>query len=261
MTGQGPKCSDVCEVLDWDTAFWGFRIARVYGGRLDQDRIVDVDAWCRRHQIQCLYFLARADDADSTIVVEDGGFRLVDVRLEFCHPAREPICEHAAGRSGNNLVVVREARPEDCGVLQGIARESYHDTRFYFDRRFPRPLCDLLYDTWIRRSCDGYADSVLVADMNGEPVGYITCHLDAEGQDGKIGLVGVSAHSQGQGIGRMLVSRAIDWFHFKGVLKVFVVTQGRNLMAQRLYQRCGFVTHKLQLWYHKWYLTPESADV
>jgi hypothetical protein len=33
------------------------------------------------------------------------------------------------------------------------------------------------------------------------------------------------------------------------------VTQGRNLAAQRLYQRTGFLIRDLQLWYHKWYLT------
>jgi len=32
-----------------------------------------------------------------------------------------------------------------------------------------------------------------------------------------------------------------------------VVTQGRNLAAQRLYQRNGFVTASLQLWYHRWF--------
>ena len=29
---------------------------------------------------------------------------------------------------------------------------------------------------------------------------------------------------------------------------------GRNLAAQRLYQRSGFVTASLQLWYHRWFL-------
>jgi hypothetical protein len=40
-----------------------------------------------------------------------------------------------------------------------------------------------------------------------------------------------------------------------GAQDVAVVTQGRNGAAQRLYQRCGFVTHALDLWYHKWYST------
>jgi ribosomal protein S18 acetylase RimI-like enzyme len=33
---------------------------------------------------------------------------------------------------------------------------------------------------------------------------------------------------------------------------VSVVTQGRNVAAQRLYQRAGFVTASTQLWYHRW---------
>ena len=45
---------------------------------------------------------------------------------------------------------------------------------------------------------------------------------------------------------------ALDWFATQGVEKVTVVTQGRNGAAQRLYQRCGFVTGSIHLWYHKW---------
>jgi hypothetical protein len=32
------------------------------------------------------------------------------------------------------------------------------------------------------------------------------------------------------------------------------VTQGKNIAAQRLYQKNGFLIRDLQLWYHKWYL-------
>jgi ribosomal protein S18 acetylase RimI-like enzyme len=31
-----------------------------------------------------------------------------------------------------------------------------------------------------------------------------------------------------------------------------VVTQGRNIASQRLYQKHGFVTQSIQLWYHRW---------
>tara|TARA_Y100000031_G_C7967214_1_gene268715 strand:- start:160 stop:300 length:141 start_codon:yes stop_codon:yes gene_type:complete len=34
--------------------------------------------------------------------------------------------------------------------------------------------------------------------------------------------------------------------------KVFVVTQGRNYAAQRLYLNVGFLTKETELWYHKW---------
>jgi hypothetical protein len=33
---------------------------------------------------------------------------------------------------------------------------------------------------------------------------------------------------------------------------VTVVTQGRNLPAQRLYQSRGFRTQRLQVWHHLW---------
>jgi hypothetical protein len=39
---------------------------------------------------------------------------------------------------------------------------------------------------------------------------------------------------------------------------VNVVTQGRNSKAQRLYERCGFLTRSVQLWYHRWFM-PRGA--
>jgi len=56
--------------------------------------------------------------------------------------------------------------------------------------------------------------------------------------------------------GKSLLLVALDWFASQGAKEVRVVTQGKNIAAQRLYQRCGFVIRDLQLWYHKWYSTP-----
>ena len=43
-------------------------------------------------------------------------------------------------------------------------RDSHRDSRFYYDPGFPNQRCDELYETWIDRSCHGYADTVLVAE-------------------------------------------------------------------------------------------------
>jgi ribosomal protein S18 acetylase RimI-like enzyme len=50
---------------------------------------------------------------------------------------------------------------------------------------------------------------------------------------------------------------ALDWFAQQQVDTVTVVTQGRNIAAQALYQRRGFITQSQQLWYHKWFRRPE----
>ena len=86
----------------------------------------------------------------------------------------------------------------------------------------------------------------------GEPGGYVTCELEPGGRQGKIGLLGLAADQRGRGLAQALAGRALGWFFTAGCEQVSVVTQGRNLAAQRLYQRTGFLTQKVQLWYHKW---------
>ena len=57
-----------------------------------------------------------------------------------------------------------------------------------------------------------------------------------------------------------LIAAAMEWFGTEGALEVDVVTQGRNLAAQRLYQRNGFVTRRFELLYHKWF-APEDDQI
>ena len=50
-----------------------------------------------------------------------------------------------------------------------------------------------------------------------------------------------------RGIGWALVAESLRWFAVHGARQVSVVTQGRNVQAQRLYQHCGFLTRSMQL--------------
>jgi len=147
---------------------------------------------------------------------------------------------------------VREFRPSDRGALCALARVSHTDTRFFFDGGFEAERCHALYQTWIEKSSNGYADAVWVAETERGPSGYVSCHLSAEGT-GRIGLLAVHSEERGRGLARQLVSRALEYFGCKGMTSASVVTQGRNIAAQRLYQRCGFVTDSIQLWYHRWF--------
>lgn len=246
MTSPQP---DPCCALAWDTAHFGFGVARVRGDTLTPTLGTEIDAWCARSETRCLYFLARPEDAVTARVAESGGYRLADLRVVLVHELRPD----ASKARKPVRWPLRVAGAGDSDALEDIARRSYRLSRFYFDPGFPTDRVDALYETWIRRSLTGYADAVLVTGPVGAPFGFVTCLRSAEAAPGRIGLLGVAADRQGQGVGRALVSGAIDWFRRSGSARVEVATQGRNADAQRSYQRCGFVTDQVRIWYHKWY--------
>ncbi len=199
-----------------------------------------VDDWARENDVSCLYFLADSGDAASAHAAEEGGFRLMDVRVELRREARP---EDVPG--------VRTAREEDRDALRAIARVSHGITRFYADPGFPDERCDDLYDIWISRSLEGWAQGVLVAERDGRPVGYVSCHLDDS--QGSIGLIAVDESARGAGLGVSLARAAVGWCAEHGAEAISVVTQGRNTQALRTFERGGFRVHSLELWFHKWY--------
>jgi dTDP-4-amino-4,6-dideoxy-D-galactose acyltransferase len=239
-------------VLDWDSSFFGFRIAKIRESRLTGQALSDAFKWCSRQRISCLYFLASAACPKTTELAEDNGFRMVDQRITLSMKSKietgstEPKVE--AALSG----AVRRFVEQDLPSLRAIAAASHHDSRFYFDSGFPNQRCDELYETWIERSCHGYAEAVLVADHLGTPAGYVSCHLHPQGE-GTIGLLAVSASSRGLGLGGQLIAGALQFFESAGCTNVSVTTQGRNWPAQRLYQNHGFRSAAVQIWYHRWF--------
>jgi dTDP-4-amino-4,6-dideoxy-D-galactose acyltransferase len=243
---SGAAACDPCVRLAWDSEFFALNVARVNGTALDDVRAAAVDAWCAGKNIRCLYFLALAEDAAAARCAPRHGFSLVEVRMEFAWEG-----DARALPAG-----VREAVAADVPALEAIARSVFTDSRFYVDGHFPRAKCDDLYACWIRESCrpggGGLADAVLVAEKEGTPAAFITCKRESGGV-GRIGLVGVDGRWRGRGLGQKIVGAAQVWFRDHGVQSVRVVTQGRNIASQRLYQRCGFLTHAVGLYYHKWY--------
>jgi dTDP-4-amino-4,6-dideoxy-D-galactose acyltransferase len=231
-------------LLDWDSAFWGVRVGRAEGNVLSEKRWAELDAWARAHGVDCLYFLATADDPGTIGVAQKAGFDLVDVRIELAQPSTR----------SDRVARVRAYRSADLPVLREIARRSHRNTRFYADGHFSRERCADLYETWIVRSCvEGWADHVLVAELAGRPVGYVSLHFDPVMRRGSIGLIAVSEEATGHGLGAELVAGALGWCRDSGAESASVVSQGANVRAQRLFQRCGFRTTWTGLWFHRWY--------
>jgi dTDP-4-amino-4,6-dideoxy-D-galactose acyltransferase len=236
--------SQPARFLEWDSTFFARRIAAVINAPMNAADVPAMLEWCRADRIECLYVLTDAEDVPTLHALEDAGGRNVDVRLTFdCKPTDKL---HAPSPK------VRPHRESDVGPLRAIASASHVNSRFYADGHFPLARCNELYATWVEKSCRGWADQVFVAEVDGQPAGYLSCHVRSGGR-GEIGIVGVAPHAQGHGLGRDLVATALSWFAEREIGRVTVVTQGRNIVAQRLYQTMGFRTAQVQLWHHLWF--------
>jgi dTDP-4-amino-4,6-dideoxy-D-galactose acyltransferase len=232
-----------CEFLEWDSAFFGVRIGRIHGTLLTRNMLAEIRAWSAENQVKCLYFFAQADAYETVRLAEESGFSLVDVRMTYQRQlvsgVRQDVSPH-----------VRMFKPEDLASLREIAWSSHTDSRFYFDGNFPGDRCGGLFESWIERSCSGWAEAVLVGLQDNQPAGYITCHQI--GERGTVGLAAVSVKARSRGLGTELVQSALEYFRDNRASQVKVVTQGRNRASQRLYQRCGFLLDRLELTYHWW---------
>lgn len=242
-----------CEYLAWDSEFFGRTIARAMVSRLTEDMADKIESWCAAQNIECLYFLADSSDPETTKVAQARGFRFVDARLTLERRTNE------TDGKGSPAVTVRSAEEEDIPALRMLARTAHHDSRFYFDGNFLRMRCDALFEAWIEKSCRGWAQKVFVAGENGQADGYLTCHVSDAGE-GQIALVGVSENARGKGLGTSLIWEALRWFEQQGIGTITVVTQGRNVAAQRLYQKCGFATRSMEFWFHKWFSAKGASE-
>jgi GNAT superfamily N-acetyltransferase len=238
----------VCSLLEWDSAFFGFKVGQVGDERLSVKSGRAALEWAKAGAVRCLYLLADSSSTETAEAAYELGFKVVDVRLEL-----------SLQRNQRDTVVpaemdLRTPQPSDVPNLQRIARSAHYDSRFFFDCCFPRARAEDLFAVWIANDCAGRADKVLmVSGEHGAAYGYITCNLIKNSNIGRIGLVGVAAEARQKGVGKALVSAALKWFWSVGVETVRVITQARNIPAQRLYGAMGFRPFEVKVWYHRWF--------
>jgi ribosomal protein S18 acetylase RimI-like enzyme len=227
------------DLLEWDTRHFGVKIARLPEAS-DAGQISEGIAAGEQAGVRCLVMLIELDRPAAITAAEAAGFRSYDVRLELDRvvsgspvPATDPIV----------------ATDSDLPHLEEIARRSFFDSRFYADPNFDDERAAEMYALWVRRGITDDERLLLTTEERG---GFIVCHLDTQGQIGTIDLIAVADHARGRGLGSQLVDAAEAVFDEAGMTRARVVTQARNIAAQRLYQGRGYRTARASIWLHRW---------
>lgn len=228
--------------LEWDSAFFGFPIARVTRGDLSPRQLDIALAASRERGVRCLYMLVEATDERTSLLAQERGFRLYDIRVEL------DCALDCAGALPN--VAIGPARPDQRAALELCARERIVASRFFADPRFDDERVRDLFAAFLER---GFRteDRRTLTDIDAQ--GFVTCRLQPERGLGTVELIGVASDAERTGLAAALMHAAHREFVAAGLTHAEVVTQGRNVSAQRLYQRLGYRTRRVGLWFHRWF--------
>lgn len=214
--------------MEWDSAFFGFTVARVSSRTMSESEAPLVAAAADAMRARCVYFLS--DDADSWRAATSIGFGPIDIRVEL-------------EMEGPFEDVPRTlATAADEAALLAIVREgAFAQSRFFRDPRFPRTKAAEMFELWMQR---GLTEPGWFTVYDGD--GFVTCSESA------IQLVAVASRARGRGVARRIVAGALAELGALGARRVSVATQGSNLPAQRLYANAGFRPSSCALWLHRW---------
>lgn len=144
--------------------------------------------------------------------------------------------------------IIRRATPADLpsiGRLGALLVEEHYD---FDQRRFlaPRPETPAGYASFMSAQLEGPDKAVLVADDNGDVVGYAYAAIEGydymalRGPAGVLHDIIIDPEYRGRGVGRLLLDAALEFFRSRGVPRVVLMTAERNEAAQRFFARMGF---------------------
>ncbi|MCR2046975.1 GNAT family N-acetyltransferase [Acetatifactor muris] len=178
-----------------------------------------------------------SNDKESFNIALQSGFIFVDTLIEYYfdfNRAELPSIDHKC--------MLRDACQKDLEILKHIAKVSFSADRFHSDKNLDNSLCDKYYEHWIENSFYGFADKVIVAEYQGQPVGFTTGKVHQGNPVGRLVLSAVSDSCRGLGIYTSMIHEGVSWLLEKyGTLNgVMVGTQIETLAVQKAWVRLGF---------------------
>lgn len=145
-------------------------------------------------------------------------------------------------------VIVRLATAADLpriGRLGALLVEAHYNLDA---KRFlaTKPRTPLDYASFLAKQLDKPDVTVLVADENGDVIGYAYAavegydYMSLRGPAGVVHDILVDPESRGRGVGRSLLDAALAFLKARGAPRVVLTTAEGNETAERLFTRAGF---------------------
>jgi dTDP-4-amino-4,6-dideoxy-D-galactose acyltransferase len=233
--------------LDWDSQFFGYKIAAIRAHNLELNALNNAIGELAEQGYKLAYCFARPDDEISNSSMLSASGLLVDKKITFFMRINE--ADNFTIPPFDNIKSYKLNSASE--KLKSLALQSGIYSRFRIDPNFHNAEYERLYLVWIEKSVQRkIADEVLVYFENEKELGLIT--LGIKEDTGSIGLLAVDEEERGKSIGRKLVQSALVYFRKKKANIVEVVTQNDNKGASGFYKSMGFEVKSIVNIYHLW---------
>lgn len=208
-------------------------------------------------EVEFLFCKCSTNDNAVIHALESKGFLMMDTLLSIYYDFQ------SFPDISNNLkcagLQIRLAGAADCDELMGVSRRAFagHIGRYHNDKNIPNEMATGLYEQWLKSSCSGWADWIVVAEKEGRIAGYSVWKKPSDAQS-KYGIdlvdysiVAIDPDFQRQGLFGLLTIEGM-----KLICGNYRYSEGRtvvdNFGIQRGFTKLGWKVCGAKHSFHKW---------
>ncbi len=262
------------ENLNWDSKHFGIECKKINqliargdyfeSLRIKQKLITNLLA--NYHKKSAIHISARVykEDLSSIHALESKSFRLMDFLVTYIFNLRKQKIPDI-----ETQIQIAELRQDEIPQLAELAQECFDKhpvstDRFHADPNLPKEKSGELYVKWAISSYKNKSNKVLLARLNGQPVGFTIGNLDSSFAErfgtrlGTIVLTGVKASERGKHISNSLWNALLKWFISKADL-IETGAQISNYPVQVALSQTGFRIVRAQCTFH-WSKSPSTNE-
>ena len=255
--------------LPWDTRVIGNRMGALKYIVVDPDSsqkqdtvkqlLHHVEDWAISRGIEFLLCKIHTDDMSTVHALEKRGFLLMDTLLDCVYDSRRDPLRNVPRPPLPQGFTIRLAGEDDMEELVAVAQAAFRDHfgRFHSDQRISERQAILVYEEWVRSSCEGYADWILVVEIDGKIVGYSVWKKPSPLEQslgirlGHYSIGAIHPNYHGRGLFRALTYAGMELF--EGIADYIEgPTHINNYSVQRAYTKLRWRICDARHSFHKW---------
>ena len=239
---------NVIKLLNWDSNFWNIPSSIISSPYLTIKILKKINLFIKKNKVVFCSYLCDPYSTQSISLAEKNDFLLMDVKNTY-----EYIIKKNSLKTNNNYDIFL-AKNTDKKSLLNMSENIFTNSRYYYDKNFPKHKVNRFYKDWIIKAINGKFDDycVILKKKHSKQILAFVTIKESKNNICDIGLIAIKKEYQNKGLGSELIQRLIKFLRKKNIKKIRVVTQCRNIASQRLYIKNNFIISSTEIWYHKW---------